>query len=355
MEYLEQYQKHILGIDTSNYKTSLALISQDDIICDIRKFLDVKQGERGLRQSEALFQHVKNLPLLFDDLNGQYAEIADEFDGWELREYIGAIAFSSRPRPVEGSYMPCFLAGASFARSLGAVLDVPVIGFSHQEGHIEAIKAFTEMSYIDQFIACHFSGGTCEVLKVGPVVGDQSYEQQRLAMGEHFTVINGENSIYEIEQIGGTKDISFGQVLDRAGVQLGMSFPCGADLDRIAMETTHRSSILTPIKVNDCEFNLSGIDTQIKNHLDDADQAGLVREIFEKFSDAIIKLLLQACQKTGYRDVIMSGGVSTSRFIRKAISDALEEEGVIVYFDDLDLSSDNAVGTALLGGKYIWP
>ena len=339
MEYLEQSQKNILGIDTSNYKTSLALISRDEIICDIRRFLTVKQGERGLRQSEALFQHVKNLPELFEEMRG---------------EKIAAIAFSSKPRPVEGSYMPCFLAGESFARSLAAVLDVPAISFSHQEGHIEAIKAFTEMSYLDDFIACHFSGGTCEVLRVSPADLSVSYKNARFDDDDSSDLIHGENTIYDIELIGGSKDISFGQVLDRAGVQIGIPFPCGSALDDIATKTTHKTSILTPIKVEDCQFNLSGIDTQIKNTIEDADQEGLVREIFDKFSDAIVKLLLQASRKTGIGDVIMSGGVSTSKYLRSSISDALESEGIIVYFDDLDLSSDNAVGTALLGGKYIW-
>lgn len=321
MEYSERSQKNILGIDTSNYKTSLAVVNQDDIICDIRKFLKVKEGERGLRQSEALFQHVKNLPELFEELR-------NEFDG-----DIDAVAFSNRPRPVEGSYMPCFLAGESFGRSLASMLGVPAFGFSHQEGHIEAIKVFTEMSYIDEFLACHFSGGTCEILRVRP----------------------GREAIYDIELIGGSKDISFGQVLDRAGVSMGFSFPCGERMDRIAVASQERTDLLTPIKVAECELNLSGIDTQVKNILDDGGAPnGLVREIFEKISDAILRMLLQASEKTGLHDVIMSGGVSTSRFIREAISDDLEENGVIVYFDDLDLSSDNAVGTALLGGHYIW-
>ena len=342
MEYSEQHQKHILGIDTSNYKTSVALINESDIICDLRKLLDVKDGEKGLRQSEALFQHVKNLPLLVEGLCEQY------------KDEIEAVAYSSKPRPVEGSYMPCFLAGESLAKSIAALFEVPAISFSHQEGHIEAIRAFTEMSYDDTFVACHFSGGTCEVLKVSPAECEISPRDFMDSLEEGYHVIHGENTIYDIELIGGSDDISFGQVLDRAGVELGYSFPCGEKLDEIATETTRSSDILTAIKVHDCRFNLSGIDTQIKNRIGDAISAELIREIFEKISDAIVRLLIQVYEKTGVSDIIMSGGVSTSRFIRQAVSDALEERGIIVYFDDLDLSSDNAVGIALLGGKYIW-
>lgn len=280
-----------------------------------------------MRQSEALFQHVKNLPELFEELR-------EDFDG-----EICAVAYSSKPRPVEGSYMPCFLAGESFGRSLATMLDVPAYAFSHQEGHIEAIKVFTEMSFIDDFLACHFSGGTCEILQVGPA-----------RAGSTCT-----SDVYDIELIGGSKDISFGQVLDRAGVEMGFPFPCGERMDGIALGQDECTHVLTPIKVENCQCNLSGIDTQIKNKLQTTDDPnGLIREIFEKISDAIVRMLLQASKCTRLNDVIMSGGVSSSRFIRAYISDALEEQGVIVYFEDLDLSADNAVGTALLGGKYIW-
>ena len=184
--------KYILGIDTSNYKTSLALVGQEDIRLDLRKFLEVKPGERGLRQSEALFQHVRNLPELFEEVRSDL----DMHGGAE----ISAVAFSSRPRPVEGSYMPCFIAGESFGRSLAAMLDVPAISFSHQEGHLEAIKAFTEMSYIDHFIACHFSGGTCEILYVRPSEAAMPYVDEYGG----YIAVNGENTIYDITLVGGT-------------------------------------------------------------------------------------------------------------------------------------------------------
>lgn len=309
---------YVLGIDTSNYKTSLALTCGDEIIKDLRTFLEVKKGERGLRQSEALFQHVKNLPVLFEQLGSEYTD------------RIRAIAYSSRPRPVEGSYMPCFLAGESFARSLGATLGVPVKAFSHQEGHIEAVRRFSGIDEKADFLACHFSGGTCEVLKVKQ--NDKSDE-----------------SAFEIERIGGTKDISFGQVLDRAGVAMGMSFPCGEEMDRIAMVSDKKGSNLTAVKVSNAELNLSGIDTQIKNLVSTVPDEELIAEIFARISAAIVKMLNQAYEKSGINQVIMAGGVSSSAFIRKELEAA---KGFRTYFDDRNLSSDNAVGTALLGGRF---
>lgn len=310
----------------------------------------MKQGERGLRQSDALFQHVKNLPELTE-------EAFASFGGT-----ISAIAYSSKPRPVEGSYMPCFLAGESVALSLAAALDVPAVSFSHQEGHIQAIKSYTEMREVEEFLACHFSGGTCEVLHV------RNREPEAFAAEEGFCRIGGEGQLYEIDIVGGSKDISFGQVLDRAGVAMGFSFPAGGALDEIAVSEKRSTSMLTPIRVTDAQINLSGIDTQIKNTLrrlsgtgavfrsDDQVRRELIREIFQRLSDGITEMLRQASRRTGIRDIIMSGGVSSSRFLREHISDVLAQEDIIVYFDEDEngLSSDNAVGTALLGGMLLW-
>ncbi len=341
--------KYILGIDTSNYTTSVAVLNGRSIAVDLRRLLDVRQGDRGLRQSDAVFQHMKNLPELFEELRQNY------------KGEISAVAYSSRPRPVNGSYMPCFLAGESFARTIGTFLQVPVIGFSHQEGHIEAIRAFSEMKYMDEYLACHFSGGTCEILKITPA----SIDRRRTVTGGYST-FSGENTFYDIEIIGGSKDISFGQVLDRAGVMMGFSFPCGEEMDEIACSCGKTSNMLTPVKVTDTEVNLSGIDTQIKNKINSLSRGvspsamdiqlrdEFIREIMTKISDAMAELLVQASGVTGLKDIIMSGGVSTSRFIRREISGKLEKMGIIVYFDDMNLSSDNAVGTALLGGEYIW-
>lgn len=307
----------VLGIDTSNYKTSLALIRGDEIICDLRRFLTVKEGERGLRQSDALFQHVKNLPELMSALR--------DCSGIQ----IDGIAFSDRPRPVEGSYMPCFMAGKSLGESLASAFNVPVAAFSHQEGHIEAVIHNSPLKDCDKFIACHFSGGTTEILKVSPA------------------------KAYDIEIIGGTKDISFGQVIDRAGVAMGLPFPCGEALDRLALDNPAETDALTPVKVSDARINLSGIDTQIKNCAGTLGKK-LAGEIFTKLSEAVVKMIYQACDASSIDKVIMSGGVSSSRFMRQKVLSGMNNKGITVYFDENNLSSDNAVGIAFLGGKHLW-
>ena len=181
----------VLGIDTSNYKTSVALVDDEGkIICNEQRFLEVKKGERGLRQSTALFQHVNQLPDLI--------ELA--FEKLPDNTKVAAVSVSTRPRPVEGSYMPVFNPGYSTGRSLAVALNVPLFTTSHQEGHIEAVKYYSQFKDSNRLICFHFSGGTSEALLV-------------------------ENGTIQI--VGGSKDLAFGQVLDRLGVAYGMDFPCG--------------------------------------------------------------------------------------------------------------------------------
>lgn len=316
--------RYILGIDTSNYKTSIAIIDRNHhIICDLRRFLKVKQGEKGLRQSDALFQHVKNLPELIEEAENY---IHGNLDG---------IAYSSKPRPVEGSYMPVFLSGEAVSRSMGAVLDVPVLAFSHQEGHIEAIKHFSSFAEEKQVLACHFSGGTTELLDV----------------------VSSEKG-YDIKIIGGSKDISYGQVLDRAGVFLGMDFPAGEALDDLALKSVTASSVLTDVKVNDGWLNLSGLDTQIKRVLENTNTSeaigSVIKEAFIIIADSMVRMIIQGSEKSGVDKVLLAGGVSSSKFLKEILTVRLKDAGIEASFDNNGLSQDNAVGTALLGGNTIW-
>lgn len=323
-------KKYILGIDTSNYRTSVAIVSEEgEIVSDERMLLKVKKGERGLRQSEALFQHVENLPLLFDKLP------TDKIN-------ISAVAVSTRPRPVEGSYMPCFKAGYGFGKAVAKSMNVPFYEFSHQEGHIEAIRANTNVESEKPFLAWHLSGGTCELLKVNKLACDFTKTDEKT----------------DIEIIGGSKDISFGQVIDRVGVQLGMNFPAGEEMDQIACKiattTKKYPKKLTKIKTQDLEFNLSGIETQTSRLCEtiEAEETDvLVLEVFDKILDTLVKVTEEATKQHGINDVIFAGGVSCSKYISERIINRFKNSQLNIQFGLQTLSGDNAVGIALLGGK----
>lgn len=328
---------YILGIDTSNYTTSMALIDfGGSTVCDSRKMLTVKQGEKGLRQSYALFQHIDNLPEITERLINKNNDISGSAG-------ICAVAVSSRPRPVEGSYMPVFKAGLSFAQSIAAINRIPCFEFSHQEGHIEAVKNLSVLDNEKEILAFHLSGGTCELLSV----------RSRDPYG------------YDIEIIGGTKDISFGQLFDRIGVYLGFDFPAGGSLDKIVSEYNFEHSsggralkkLFKPVHTDGLYFNLSGLETGFKRNISiDSvfeEKAAAIYEIFRKTADCLIKITEKAVNETGITSVLFSGGVSSSLAIRNFITDYFKGKNISIVFGDPDLSKDNAVGIALLGRKAL--
>ncbi len=328
-----------LGIDTSNYTTSAAFVDGElNIIADSRKVLEVKQGERGLRQSQALFEHIGNMPGIFEELFRQ-AEKDPEF----FRERICAVAVSERPRPVEGSYMPVFQAGISQGKALAAALGVPCFGYSHQEGHLAAALPGSGLIPEGDFLALHLSGGTTEVLKCRKLKAD-------------------EGPAFDIEIVGGTKDLSYGQLIDRVGVSLGFSFPCGKELDRIALEYSgNQDSGLLPdfcrIRTENGRINLSGIETQIQRYISEEtvsgkkpeDLAGTIAvSLMDRILESLMKMIGQCREATGIRPVLLSGGVAASRYLR----DRLKAEKDL-YFGRTELSSDNAAGIAVLGMERV--
>jgi N6-L-threonylcarbamoyladenine synthase len=320
--------KITIGIDTSNYTTSLAAVDEKgSVIADVRRLLTVKDGERGLRQSHALFQHVMNLPELTEQLMAEIKSCK-----------ICSVAASTRPRPVEGSYMPVFMAGASVGKSMAQVMNVPFYEFSHQEGHIAAVCGADDSDR--EFLSFHLSGGTGEILKV--------------------------RGCMPIKISGGIKDVSFGQLLDRVGVAAGMAFPAGAELDRLACENrenvkvhfsrrgrlTVDNAILKPIHVEGAYANLSGTEMQCMSAL----KAGvkpeqLVPELFFHISEAIVRMVTAAADAEGLNRIVFAGGVSASSFIRKEVGERLQKSGTDVLFGEQRLSSDNACGIGMLGMK----
>ena len=306
-----------LGIDTSNYKTSVSVVdTEGQIIINKSEYLEVKLGERGLRQSEAFFKQSNNLPVF----------IRDVFNTVNPAD-ISAVGVSTRPRRVEGSYMPCFLAGSNLAQELSSALKIPVYEFSHQEGHVAAVID-TSNCINDKSLIFHLSGGTTEALLC---------EKDDLG--------------YKTEIVGGTKDISIGQLLDRVGVQIGYSFPAGIFLDEIAYQSiknikTDKQLCHLPIpKIHDGYFNLSGIETKLAKIIssnNDDKYDNLIVELFTLISIVIRETIESLINKYNISNVYLVGGVSSSSTIRYLLKDTK------YIFGKTELSGDNAVGIALL-------
>ena len=297
-----------LGIDTSNYTTSVALFDGEHGR-NCSKLLDVSEGSLGLRQSDALFAHTKRLPELMEKL----------FDGTD-RASICAVGVSTRPRAVEGSYMPCFLAGVSVARSIAAMLGVPCYDFSHQQGHISAaLWSSDRMDLMEKpHLAWHLSGGTTELLLVTP---------------------DCKNVI--AEKIGGTKDISAGQIMDRTGKLLELPFPSGKRLDEMSRSVESKDRF--KVKSEQLCFSLSGLENKITQYLN----SGRSREETASYAvrsvcDVILRTTQDALKIYHGLPVVFSGGVASNSMLREL------SIGVNAIFAPPEFSTDNAMGAAVL-------
>ena len=302
-----------LGIDTSCYTTSLAAVAGEDVI-SLKRPLEVKVGECGLRQSEAFFQHSKNLPGLFEALNHKI----------DLSKYQEmTITVSSKPRNIENSYMPVFTAGQSTARIAAAVRGAEYFEVSHQEGHImAALHSCKDYSISEKpFLTYHMSGGTTELLLVKKVENE-----------------------FVCEIVGGTKDLPAGQFVDRIGVKAGFKFPSGRDLDNLASGYDGPKPKVKTC-VNDTYINFSGEETRYQRMLENGESSEFVAYSTMKcIADSLKKSIKFAKERLGVGNVIMVGGVSSSRFIKNEFSDMKN-----VFFAEPDLCTDNAVGVCLMG------
>ncbi|MBQ9099630.1 MAG: peptidase M22 [Clostridia bacterium] len=303
-----------VGIDTSNYTTSLAVVTETgEVIANLKTPLAVKEGGRGLRQSDAVFSHVKNLPQMMPLLS-------NIISGYQVK----AIGVSVRPRDAEGSYMPCFLTGEVAAESLAAGLRVPIHRFSHQSGHLMAAlysSGATEALVGHSFGAFHVSGGTTEMLLVHP-------------NGTDFTV----------ELLGGSADLHAGQAIDRIGVAMGLSFPCGPALERLALTNTKK--IPKPrISVREGICNLSGLENlALQLYRETSDPALVAAYVLRFLSDTLGKMSEWLRERHENLPILFSGGVMSNRIIAHELCDRLGN----VYFAEPAFSADNAAGIALL-------
>lgn len=303
----------ILGIDTSNYTTSAAIFDTESYeVFQKKQLLPVKVGDCGIRQSDAVFHHTKQLPEVISSL---------DFSG----KKIDAVAVSAYPRECEGSYMPCFLTGVSVASSIASVNNIPLHSFSHQQGHIAAAAfgaGVTELLSAP-FIAFHVSGGTTEALLVKP----------------------DENTFISAELIAHTEDLNAGQLVDRIGVLMGLKFPCGVELEKLAAGYNYDIKVKSTIKgVNCC---LSGFENKISRIYKESDDKCLTAAYTLKaISSTLIMMTDKLISTYGELPLLFAGGVMSNKLIRNDITSKFN-----AHFAPPEFSADNAAGVAFLGGQ----
>ena len=301
-----------IGFDTSNYTTSIAYFDGTDGV-NCSQLLPVKPGELGLRQSDAVFSHTKSLP----ELSGRLFSHVKVHD-------VGAIAVSTRPRAVEGSYMPCFMVGFSHAKLLADSLGVPLFEVSHQQGHVAAcLWSAGRLDLMDKpHLAWHLSGGTTELLLVEP---------------------EGKN--VKASRIGGTTDISAGQLIDRTGVMLDLPFPAGKHVDALSREAVNTD--VFKVKCPDLEFSLSGVQNKVQQYAQSNAPAETAAYALRCVCSAVLSATKNAQKTYPGLEVVFSGGVASNSMLRQV----MEPLGAV--FSQPQFSTDNAMGVAVLAHRLM--
>nr|WP_282580190.1 O-sialoglycoprotein endopeptidase [Natroniella sulfidigena] len=285
------------------------------MIAQKRERLEVKQGERGLRQSEAVFQHVKKLPDVI-------AEIAEDRKG-ELTKIVVSTSPTSQPN----SYMPVFRVGEGQAKSLASILGLPLVETTHQEGHLMAGVWSTGLE-TEEFLAIHLSGGTSELLKVS--------KKQELG--------------FEVEVLGTSQDLHAGQFIDRVGVELGLPFPAGPCLEELATEG-ELGEIIIPSAVDGYQMSFSGPTSAAMRAIEAGEKkADIALAVQQAIANTVEKVVRKAVVEEKLTEILIVGGVAANQYIRARLRKRLEHPriGAKLYFADPEWSSDNAVGTAAL-------
>ncbi len=299
-----------LGIDTSNYTTSIALFdSKTKEVFMEKKLLPTVDGSLGLRQSDAVFSHIKQIGDLFKKLM------------LDKRVSLKAIGVSSFPRRIEGSYMPCFLVGEAVAEALGAVNNVKVYKFSHQEGHIlSALYSADKLSLLkEKFIAFHVSGGTTDALLVKP-----------------------QDNFFTVDTVSNSLDLKAGQLVDRVGLKLNLSFPCGPELEKLALGNKENIKVKATMKGKNC--CLSGIENKCEKLISDGKEPSYVAAYcLEAIKSAIFAMTDALIDEYGNLPLLYAGGVMSNSIIRTSI-----EKKYGAFFAKPVFSSDNSAGIAIL-------
>lgn len=300
-----------LGIDTSNYTTSTAVFCEESLdIFQAKRLLPVKEGERGIRQSDAVFHHTKAYPELVKEVIEKSSSA------------ISAVGASVSPTTQKGSYMPCFLVGENVARAVSAVCGIPFYAFSHQQGHIAAaLYSANKTDLLGQrFLAFHVSGGTTELVLCEP----------------------SENDVFSVTPVSASSDLKAGQAVDRIGVKMGIPFPSGKGVEALALRSNR--SFKNKIKLYDGKCSLSGLENKCLKMLSDGEtQEDTAKYLLTYIADSVSAMASHALEKFGDLPLVFAGGVMSDVIIKDILLSRFD-----AYFAEPEFSCDNAAGISYL-------
>ena len=313
---------YILGMESSCDETSAAVVEMGEGVRAIRSNIVASQIEvhrlyGGVVPEIASRAHIEAISnITYEALNAAGITVAD----------LGAIAVTSHP-----GLIGALLVGVNFAKSMAFSRGIPLVPVNHIHGHVAAAY-LTHPTLEPPFLALVVSGGHTSIYRV------DSYTQ--------FT------------EIGATRDDAAGEAFDKIGRVIGLPYPGGAALDRLAYEG-NASAIALPspaLAGETLDFSFSGIKTAALNYLNGAKQRGeeispadVAASYTKRIVSAITEKADAALRETGYGTLVLAGGVAANSHLRASLEALTQKRGVRLAMPERSLCGDNGAMIAAAG------
>ncbi len=311
----------ILGIESSCDDTAASVIQNRKILSNVIANQKIHQSYGGVVPELASRAHQQNIvPVVNEALKQAGIE----------RNQLSAIAFTRGP-----GLMGSLLVGSSFAKSLSMALEIPLIEVNHMQGHILAhfIEDANESSPEFPFLCLTVSGGHTQIVKV--------------------------SNFFEMEILGETIDDAAGEAFDKAGKIMGLDYPAGPIIDKLAKEGNPEKFSFSKPKVDKLNFSFSGLKTailyfiqkEVKENPDFIQENlnDLCASIQKTIVDILMEKLSLAAEQTGIRQVAVAGGVSANSEIRKRLKNMETQKSWKVFIPKFEYTTDNAAMIAMTG------
>ena len=311
----------VLGIETSCDETGIALYHTERGLLGHSLYSQVRMHEEygGVVPELASRDHIRRvLPLIRESLMQAGTHPQD----------ISAIAYTEGP-----GLAGALLVGASVGASLGLALNVPVIGVHHLEGHLLA-PLLEPAPPPFPFVALLVSGGHTQLMRV--------------------------DGIGQYQLLGETLDDAAGEAFDKSAKLLGLGYPGGPALSRLAREgQTGRFKLPRPmLHSGDLDFSFSGLKTAVltasrERELDHASRADLAAEVQEAIADVLTTKSMAALKQTGLERLVVAGGVGANARLRERLNAAVDKAGAEVFYPKLEFCTDNGAMIAFAGAMRL--
>lgn len=302
----------ILGIESSCDETSVAIVKNGREVLSnvINTQISIHELYGGVVPEIASRNHVENIsPVMKEALKEANVKI-DDVDG---------IACTYGPGLVGA-----LLVGVSYAKALSYAANKPLIGVNHIQGHIAA-NYITYKELKPPFLTLLISGGNTQLVLV-----------------KDYT---------EFEILGKTRDDAVGEAFDKIARVIGLGYPGGPKMDKLAQEGTP-NIVLPKVHIDGLDFSFSGLKTAIINlhhKAPDINKADLAASFEKDVAEILLENTKKAVKETNINKIALAGGVSANSYIRKAFKELEEKENIEIYYPELKLCTDNAAMIASAG------